>query len=207
MKTKIDNPLLSRYNIVILASKSPRRLDILRDHGIEPIIMPGNTDESLPDGISFTDAVTMLSERKAMAALELPDILGFEGKSLLIASDTIVYKDIIMGKPINNEDAFNMLASLRNDTHYVATGVTLIDIIDGVPQIDDICSFAEVTEIICGDYTDEDIWSYIKTGEPADKAGAYAIQGGFRKYIKEFIGDYENVVGLPYSRIISELNK
>ena len=207
MKTKLDNPLLSRYDRVILASKSPRRLEILRNHGVEPVVMPGNTDEALPDGISFTDAVTMLSERKAMAALELPDILGFEGKSLLIASDTIVYKDIIMGKPINNEDAFNMLASLRNDTHYVATGVTLIDIIDGVPQLDDRCSFAEVTEIICGDYTDEDIWSYIKTGEPADKAGAYAIQGGFRKYIKEFIGDYENVVGLPYNRIISELNK
>ena len=207
MKTKIDNPLLSRYDRVILASKSPRRLDILRDHGIEPIIMPGNTDESLPDGISFTDAVTMLSERKAMAALELPAILGFEGKSLLIASDTIVYKDIIMGKPIDNEDSFNMLASLRNDTHYVASGVTLIDIIDGVPQIDDICSFAEVTEIICDDYTDEDIWSYIKTGEPADKAGSYAIQGGFKKYIREFRGDYENVVGLPYNRIISELNK
>ena len=207
MKTKLDNPLLSRYDRVILASKSPRRLEILRNHGVEPIVMPGNAGEALPDGISFTDAVTMLSERKAMAALELPDILGFEGKSLLIASDTIVYKDIIMGKPINNEYAFNMLASLRNDTHYVATGVTLIDIIDGVPQLDDRCSFAEVTEIICGDYTDEDIWSYIKTGEPADKAGAYAIQGGFRKYIKEFIGDYENVVGLPYSRIISELNK
>ena len=207
MKTKIDTPLLSRYDRVILASKSPRRLDILRDHGIEPIIMPGNTDESLPDGITFTDAVTMLSERIAMAALELPDILGFEGKSLLIASDTIVYKDIIMGKPIDNEDAFNMLASLRNDTHYVASGVTLIDIIEGVPQIDNICSFAEVTEIICDDYTDEDRWSYIKTGEPTDKAGAYAIQGGFRKYIREFRGDYENVVGLPYNRIISELNK
>ena len=207
MKTKIDNPLLSRYDRVILASKSPRRLDILRNHGVEPIVKPGNADESLPEGISFTDAVTMLSKRKAMAALELPDILGLEGKSLLIASDTIVYKDIIMGKPRDNEDAFNMLSSLRNDTHYVATGVTLIDIIDGVPQIDDICSFSEVTEIICGAYTDEDIWSYIKTGEPADKAGAYAIQGGFRKYIRAFRGDYENVVGLPYNRIISELNK
>ena len=100
------------------------------DHGVEPIVKPGNADESLPEGISFTDAVTMLSERKAMAALELPDILVLEGKSLLIASDTIVYKDIIMGKPHDNEDAFNMLASLRNDTHYVATGVTLIDIIE-----------------------------------------------------------------------------
>lgn len=132
MKTKLDNLLLSRYDRVILASKSPRRLEILRNHGVEPIVMPGNTDEALPDGISFTDAVTMLSERKAMAALELPDILKLEGKLLLIASDTIVYKDIIMGKPHDNEDAFNMLASLRNDTHYVATGVTLINIIDGV---------------------------------------------------------------------------
>ena len=207
MKTNSDNPLLSNYDRIILASKSPRRLDILREHGIEPIVLLGNADESLPDDISFTDAVVMLSERKALAALEQPKIAEFEGKSLIIASDTIVYKDKIMGKPIDKEDAFVMLSSLRNDKHYVATGVTLIDIIDGVPQIDDICSFAEVTEIICGNYTDEDIWSYIKTGEPADKAGAYAIQGGFRKYIREFRGDYENVVGLPYNRIISQLNK
>ena len=71
MKTKLDNPLLSRYDRVILASKSPRRLEILRNHDVEPIVMPGNAGEALPDGISFTDAVTMLSERKAMAALEL----------------------------------------------------------------------------------------------------------------------------------------
>ena len=60
MKTKLDNPLLSRYDRVILASKSPRRLEILRNHGVEPIVMPGNVDEALPDSISFTDAVTCL---------------------------------------------------------------------------------------------------------------------------------------------------
>lgn len=207
MKTNSDNPLLSNYDRIILASKSPRRLDILREHGIIPIVMPGNADESLPDNISFTDAVTMLSDRKALASLEQPEIVEFDGKSLIIASDTIVYKDKIMGKPIDEEDAFVMLSSLRNDKHYVASGVTLIAVINGEPQFDERISFAEVTEIICGDYTDEDIRSYIATGEPMDKAGAYAIQGGFRKYISEFKGDYENVVGLPYSRIISELNK
>lgn len=207
MKTNSDNPLLSNYDRIILASKSPRRLDILREHGIEPIVMPGNADELLPCDISFTDAVTMLSDRKALAALEQPGITEFDGKSLVIASDTIVYKDKIMGKPIDEGDAFDMLSSLRNDMHYVASGVTLIAVINGEPQPDTRISFAEVTEIICGDYTDEDIRSYIATGEPMDKAGAYAIQGGFRKYISEFKGDYENVVGLPYSRIISELNK
>ena len=63
MITKENNPLLDRYARVILASRSPRRLDILRDHGVEPVVMPGNADESLPEGISFTDAVTMLSDR------------------------------------------------------------------------------------------------------------------------------------------------
>jgi maf-like protein len=207
MKTNSDNPLLSNYDRIILASKSPRRLDILREHGIEPIVLPGNADESLPDDISFTDAVVMLSDRKALAALEHPKIAEFEGKSLIIASDTIVYKDKVMGKPIDEEDAFIMLSSLRNDKHYVASGVTLIAVINGEPQLDNRMSFAEITEIICGDYTDEDIRSYIATGEPMDKAGAYAIQGGFRKYISEFKGDYENVVGLPYNMIISELNK
>lgn len=207
METNSDNPLLSNYDRIILASKSPRRLDILREHGIEPIVLPGNADESLPDDISFTDAVVMLSDRKALSALEQPKIAEFEGKSLIIASDTIVYKDKVMGKPIDEEDAFVMLSSLRNDKHYVASGVTLIAVTNGEPQLDKRMSFAEVTEIICGDYTDEDIRSYIATGEPMDKAGAYAIQGGFRKYISEFKGDYENVVGLPYNMIISELNK
>ena len=89
MKTKLDNPLLSRYDRVILASKSPRRLDILRDHGVEPIVKPGNADESLPEGISFTDAVTMLSERKTMAALELPDILVLESVRLALSQNPL----------------------------------------------------------------------------------------------------------------------
>ena len=89
----------------------------------------------------------------------------------------------------------------------MASGVTLIEIKDGSPRLDDVKSFVEITEIVCGDYSDEEINEYIATDEPFDKAGSYAIQGGFRKYISEFHGDYENVVGLPYSRMIAELAK
>lgn len=198
---------LAKYDNVILASKSPRRSDILYEHGVKTLIMPGDVDESLPPGISFVDAVKMLSYKKALSAATRPDIEEVKGLSLIIAADTVVYKDEIMGKPKDAGDAFRMLSSLRASKHYVASGVTLIEIEDGSPRLDDVKSFVEITEIVCGDYSDEEINEYIATGEPFDKAGSYAIQGGFRKYISEFRGDYENVVGLPYNRMIAELAK
>ncbi len=198
---------LAKYENVILASKSPRRSEILYEHGVKALIMPGDVDESLPPGISFVDAVKMLSYKKALAAATRPDIEEVKGLSLIVAADTVVYKDEIMGKPKDAEDAFRMLSSLRASKHCVASGVTLIEIKDGAPRLDDVKSFVEITEIVCGDYSDEEINEYIATDEPFDKAGSYAIQGGFRKYISEFHGDYENVVGLPYSRMIAELAK
>lgn len=179
---------------IILASASPRRLELMRKHNIEPTVLPSNTEEILPDKISMTDAVEMLAAQKAEACYE--SLTDDYSNSLIIAADTIVYKDEIMGKPEDREDAFRMLSKIRNTFHYVVTGVCIIDVDTGKRDV-----FSDVTKVFCKDYSDEDIWDYINGEEPMDKAGSYAIQGLFGKHIDHIEGDYENVIGLPFYRI------
>ena len=186
---------------VILASQSPRRRDILQQHGVSIVLRPTHTDEHLPDGISPEDAVCLLSREKAEACYR--EICPEEFREgLIIAADTIVYKDEILGKPKDEADAFRMLSSYRHTVHQVMTGVTLIDVQSGA-----VHSFCETTHIRCKDYSDEDIWTYIRECRPFDKAGAYGIQEDFSKYIDRCDGDYENVVGLPFSRLERETDE
>ena len=187
---------------VILASASPRRLEIMNKHGIDPVVMPTDADETITGDPSMTEVVEDLSQRKAFACYEevkgVPEYAGH----IIVAADTIVYKDEIMGKPEDEEDARRMLRSYRGTYHYVVTGITLIDTDSGREEV-----MSDVTKVWCRDYPEEDIEAYIASGEPFDKAGAYAIQGGFGRYIDHIEGDYENVVGLPFYRIEKMLEK
>lgn len=181
----------------ILASRSPRRIEILRKHGIEPVTMPADIDETLPDGISPRDAVMFLAYKKACAAEA--GLLQEDPKpnSLILAADTVVCADgKILGKPKDAEDAFRMLTMLRGRWHYVATGAALIDA--GTTHRQVLC---DLTKVFVNHPSDEELRAYISTGEPFDKAGAYAIQGGFGKYIDHIEGSYENVVGLPWPSV------
>ena len=191
---------------IILASASPRRREILEKHGIEPVVMPTDADEFLREGIGMTDAVRILAERKARACYTNirhdKDLLNKYHDHVIIGSDTIVYKDEIMAKPEDEADAFRMLDSIRGTSHYVVTGVCLIDVSSG-----DSAVISDTTTVWCKDYSDEDINDYISREEPYDKAGSYAIQGYFGRYIDHIDGDYENVVGLPYHRIKDVLSK
>ena len=191
---------------IILASASPRRREILEKHGIDPIVIPTDADEFLREGIGMTDAVKILAERKARSCYTSirhnPDLLNKYQGHVIIGSDTIVFKDEIMGKPVDEADAFRMLDSIRGTSHYVVTGVCLIDVDSG-----DSAVISDTTTVWCKDYSDEDIYDYISREEPYDKAGSYAIQGYFGRYIDHIDGDYENVVGLPYHRIKDSLAK
>lgn len=194
---------MDKNKTYILASGSPRRIEIMRNHGIEPVIHPASIEENIPPEKGMCQTVMFLALKKAKAVEA--EILGKDGfregdAPIIIAGDTIVYKDEIMGKPENREDAYRMLAKLKNDYHYVVTGCALVE-----AGMQNAKVFAEITKVFVKDLTEAELNAYLDTDEPYDKAGAYAIQGIFSKHIDHIEGDYDNVVGFPWSRIEKEL--
>ena len=179
---------------LILASGSPRRKELLETAGLDFKVIVADVDEKIPDGATPREAVKALALQKAQAVAK-----DYE-QSIVIGADTVVVCDgEILGKPKDEDDAFNMLRSLSGCTHTVCTGVALIN---GT----EIRNFCEVTEVEFYNLSDEEIKVYIKTGEPMDKAGAYGIQGKGCVLVKQIVGDYFNVVGLPVSKVYRELS-
>lgn len=185
----------------ILASGSPRRIEMMKKHGIRPVVHPAEIDENIPPEHGMCQTVMFLALKKAKAVEA--EYLASDGKApIIIAADTIVYKDEIMGKPEDREDAFRMISSLRNDVHFVVTGCALVE-----AGMQNARVFAEITKVFVKDFSDEELNAYLDTDEPYDKAGAYAIQGIFSKHIDHIEGEYDNVVGFPWERIEKELTK
>ena len=174
---------------IILASKSPRRIEILSSLGICPEIIPADITETIYPGTPPCDTVTALAKEKAEhIAKKYPS-------SLVIAADTMVFKDgALLGKPKDKENAYDMLCMLSGDTHSVFTGIAVS--YNGKTAID-----AVETKVLFRDLEEKEIENYIASGEPFDKAGAYGIQGLGAILVKEIHGDYFNVVGLPVSRL------
>lgn len=173
--------------MILLASASPRRKELLELMGLEFVVKTAGVDETLPPDITPEEAVAYLSRIKAQAV---------EGEGeIIIGADTVVAIDgCILGKPKDSADAAVMLKRLSGRKHSVFTGVTVI-------YFDKINTFTSETEVEFYPLTDAEISSYIATGEPMDKAGAYGIQGKGSLLVKGITGDYFNVVGLPVSRL------
>ena len=184
---------------IILASGSPRRIEIMRANGYDPVICPAKVEENLPIVGGMKETAMFLALKKAKA-VEFTE--NFEDGSIIIAADTIVYKDEVMGKPLDKDDCFRMLSALKNDVHYVVTGVAM-----AVSGCEKTKVFADVTEVFFKDYSDEELSEYLEGDEWKDKAGGYAIQGHFARYIDKIEGDYDNVVGFPWYRVEEELKK
>ena len=192
---------MDRDRTYILASGSPRRIEMMKKHGIRPVVHPAEIDENIPPEHGMCQTVMFLALKKEKAVEA--EYLASEGKPpIIIAADTIVYKDEIMGKPEDREDAFRMISALRNDVHFVVTGCALVE-----AGMQNARVFAEITKVFVKDFSDEELNAYLDTDEPYDKAGAYAIQGIFSKHIDHIEGDYDNVVGFPWERIEKELTK
>lgn len=186
---------------IILASSSPRRIEMMSENGITPIIIPANIDETIPRGAKMKDAVMYLALKKALFVEE--KIIGLNYKNpVIIAADTVVYKNKIIGKPNDRKDAFNILWDLKGKTHYVTTGVCILQAKTPIRHC-----FCEVTKVFFKNYTEEELNAYLDTPEPYDKAGSYAIQGEFGKYVDHIEGDLNNVIGFPWNRIKIEYNK
>lgn len=195
---------------VVLASASPRRKQLLEQMGIEFDIFPSDKEEIIRSSIP-SEVCKELSKQKAIDVASSiksyndshADIITPQD-IIVIGADTIVtYDGNILGKPADEADAHRMLRMLSGNTHLVYTGVTIV-VMSKDGRVGEL-SFYESTEVTFYPLSNEEIDDYIATGEPMDKAGAYGIQGCFAKYVKCINGDFNNVVGLPVSRLYHEI--
>lgn len=179
----------------ILASKSPRRRELLSEEITEFEIITAEVDESLPKGIHPREGVEILAIRKGEAvAKSNPD-------ALVISSDTLVeLAGIPLGKPTDERDAVRMLKSLSGKAHNVHTGVA-------IHVGDRVFSGVATTAVYFRDMTDEEIKEYVASGDPMDKAGSYGIQSGGGKFVEKIDGDYDTVVGLSMNLVRKLLNE
>ena len=182
---------------IILASKSPRRLELLRQIGIPVTVVPSQVKEIIL-GQSPEEIVRGLSEQKCT------DTAASVTDGCVIGADTIVVLDgEILGKPKDEAEAFVMLSALSGRSHEVYTGVTMVQKMEGVQTKKE--TFAVCTSVHVCPMSEDEILAYIATGDPMDKAGAYGIQGIFARHVEKIDGDYYNVVGLPVSAVYQKL--
>jgi len=190
--------------MLVLASASPRRQELLRNAGISFTVYPTNIPELPRPGEGPRDCAERLAREKAQAALRQQP-----GKLVLGADTIVVIEGEILGKPRDEVDAGRMLRLLSGRTHQVTTGVCLAGLRTGNQKLE--TGFEDTrsatTLVTMFPITDEDIRSYIATGEPMDKAGAYAIQGMASRWIPCINGDYFNVVGLPVALVFRMLQQ
>jgi len=211
--------------MLVLASASPRRQELLRNAGISFTVQPADIDETPLPGESPRECAERLAREKALA------IWRTRPQEVVLGADTIVVVDeTILGKPVDVEDAARMLRLLSGRVHSVITGVCVVEAVAG-GQLPVASNFAphttrsqlnfkilrtenrelrtasETTLVTMNELSDDEIRDYIASGEPMDKAGAYAIQGLASRWILRIEGDYSNVVGLPVALVYAMLRK
>ena len=180
---------------IVLASKSPRRAELMQQIGLPFTVCPADVDESVSPKLSPAKAVAEISRRKALAVRQMRD-----AGEIIVACDTVVaLDDRIFGKPHTAEEAEAMLRVLSGRTHAVYSGLT-------VCRGTVVTSAVERTDVTFRTLSTTEISAYVKSGEPMDKAGAYGIQGLGAVLVERIAGDYFNVVGLPLCRLTQMLS-
>ena len=171
---------------IILASQSPRRKQLLEQIGVFPDCQPVDIDESKYDSETPLQYCQRLALEKAQAGWQQSD----KNKAVLGSDTIVVFREKTLGKPKNEEDAFQMLKMLSNNTHQVMTAVSLV--LDKTKK-----TVVSISEVEIRELSDNEIHSYIASNEPMDKAGSYAIQGIAAQWIKNISGSYSGIMGLP----------
>lgn len=185
---------------IILASASPRRKELLSSMGVEFETIVSDVEEKIDNKLNYKKMAEELSFQKAQNVFS-----SLQGDRLVIGSDTmVVYKNKIYGKPKNEEEAKQMLMQLSGKVHLVVTGLCVL-----INRAGEQIKYAthEVTKVYFKQLSEKDIETYIATGEPMDKAGAYAIQGISGKFVDKINGNYASVVGLPTNKLFDILKK
>ncbi|MBE0449852.1 MAG: septum formation inhibitor Maf [Clostridia bacterium] len=181
---------------IILASGSPRRIELLDQFNIQFDVIPSKIEEVTRSHETPVQTVMALAFEKAI------DVANKYPEAVVIASDTMVYKDEILGKPSSRADAKVMLDTLNGEVHEVYTGLALVYKNQNICVVD-----YEKTTVTFNILSDDQIENYLNTNEPLDKAGAYGIQGIGALLVKKIDGDYFNVMGLPLSKLSQLLRK
>jgi septum formation protein len=183
----------------ILASASPRRKELLETAGYTIEVLPSEVEEVITSE-NPKEIVMSLALQKANDVVK-----KVEKEAIVIGADTIVVLDgKILGKPSSREHAYEMLKGLQGRNHEVYTGVALLYSHQGITET---LNFAEKADVFMYPMTETEIKEYVASGEPDDKAGAYAIQGKAMKYVERIRGDYQTIVGLPVARIYQEMKR
>jgi septum formation protein len=185
---------------LVLASRSPRRRDLLTRAGIDLTVAPADVDESIQPGESPRAYVSRVARAKAYA-------VGGREREVVLAADTaVVLEGAILGKPCDRADAHRMLRALSGKTHEVLTGLFLLGATPGGtnPAEGEVVVASTVTFV---PLSDAQIAWYVATGEPLDKAGAYAIQGAAGAFVRSIVGSVSNVVGLPLVETLELLGR
>jgi septum formation protein len=185
--------------MLVLASASPRRQELLRSAGIPCIVQPANVDETPLVGEAARAYAERLAREKALAVRQM----RAGRQDVVLGADTIVVVDeTILGKPCDAADAARMLRLLSGRVHHVITGVCIAGPVGNETRI-----ASETTAVTMCELSDDEIRDYVITGEPMDKAGAYAIQGMAARWTPRIEGDYSNVVGLPVALVYRMLRE
>ena len=185
---------------IILASRSPRRKQLLEWAEIDFDILVKETEETWPEGMAIADVPVHIARHKALAAIHTHMYERYEHGAPVLAADTVVVIDNdILGKPADRDEAIAMLRRLSGRTHQVITGVVIMD---GKKEV----AFSDHTEVEFNPLPDEALEYYVDNYKPYDKAGAYAIQEWIGVLgIKRINGDFYNVMGLPVNRVVRTL--
>jgi septum formation protein len=199
--------------MLVLASASPRRQELLRSAGISFVVQPADVDETPLNGESARDCAERLAREKALC------VWRSRPQDLVLGADTVVVVEgEMLGKPVDSDDAARMLRMLSGREHRVITGVCVVQLAAGgrrsgasdqwtvIPGTarefhEKVRTASESTLVSMSELSEEEIREYVATGEPIDKAGGYAIQGLASRWIPRIEGDYSNVVGLPIALV------
>ncbi|HVN19501.1 MAG TPA: Maf family protein [Dongiaceae bacterium] len=203
--------------MLVLASASPRRLELLRSAGISFVVQPADVDETTLPGEGARECAERLAREKALKTWRS------RPQDTVLGADTVVVVDgTMLAKPADAADAARMLRMLAGRTHQVITGVCLVKARPSLSHIPsragtthkrenkdstEVQTASETTLVTMTDISDQEIADYVASGEPMDKAGAYAIQGTASRWIPRIEGDYSNVVGLPVALVYRMLRK
>jgi len=183
------------HGTIILASASPRRTELMALAGIEFSVVPADINEEVLPGEKPSEHVMRLAREKADAVAATT-----RGRFFIGADTVVVLDERIMGKPVDDAEAYRMLSALSGRSHEVITGFSVFDKVSGIHL-----TRCVVTEVTFKELSEGEIRAYIATGCPMDKAGAYAMQGGAVHFIRSICGSYTNVIGLPMTELYETL--